>query len=158
MGGPGNVWHKSSLILSPAEVPGVMGLVTRPGVLTHSPSHWSTASMLASDWLFKLTDDVILEMEILKGAGASQGLCGDALQSVPVETQLLKHVLFTKDLDKHIEIERYIFRLLLVTHYEVIWPWQRNTQTFCKTLWSLWMEFMFSISGFFVQRHSERVN
>ena len=76
--------------------------------------------MLASDWLFKLTDDVILEMEILKGAGASQGLCGDALQSVPVETQLLKHVLFTKDLDKQIEIERYIFRLLLVTHYEFI--------------------------------------
>jgi len=70
-----------------------MGLVTRsPGVLSLTPSHWSPASMLASDWLFTLTDDVILEMEILERAGASQGLCGDALQSVPVETQLLELV------------------------------------------------------------------
>ena len=79
----------------------MMGLVTRPGVLT-------------------LTDDVILEMEILEGAGPSQRLRGDAPQSVSVQTQLLKHILVTKDLDKHIEIERYIFRFLLVTHYEVI--------------------------------------
>ena len=79
----------------------MMGPDTRPGVLT-------------------LTDDVILEMEILKRGRTSQGRRGDALQSVSVQTQLLKNVLFTKDPDKHIEIERYIFRFLLVTHYEVI--------------------------------------
>lgn len=78
-----------------------MGPDTRPGVLT-------------------LTDDVILEMEILERGGTSQGRRGDALQSVSVQTQLLENVLFTKDPDKLIEIEKYIFRFLLVTHYEVI--------------------------------------
>ena len=67
----------------------MMGPDTRPGVLT-------------------LTDDVILEMEILERGRTSQGRCGDALQSVSVQTQLLKYVLFTKDPDKLIEIERYI--------------------------------------------------
>ena len=91
----------------------LIDFISRRGLGSDRPRH-QVCSQLA------LTDDVILEMEILERGGTSQGRRGDALQSVSVQTQLLKYVLFTKDPDKHIEIERYIFRFLLVTHYEVI--------------------------------------
>ena len=78
--------------------------------------------MWVTSWslMVTLTDDVILEVEVLKGGGAAQGRRGDALQSVSIQTQLLKKEgLFTEE-RVLIEIEIRMSRVFLVTHYEVI--------------------------------------